>query len=77
MKNQNQNCFPSSEPNFVRPNISFENNKVKVVEIQRSKGYSTRKSLNLAKLEKVIKLIKDIKKPFSVCDSFPIIPCYL
>ena len=40
----------------------IRNNKVKVVEIQRSKGYSTRKSLNLAKLEKVIKLIKDIDK---------------
>ena len=40
----------------------IRNNKVKVVEIQRSKGYSTRKSLNLAKLEKVIKLIKNIDK---------------
>ncbi len=34
--------------------------KVKVVEIQRSKGYSTRKSLSIEKLEKVIKLIKQI-----------------
>lgn len=34
--------------------------KVKVVEIQRSKGYSTRKSLDLAKVGKVIKLIKEI-----------------
>ena len=34
--------------------------KVKVVEIQRSKGYSTRKSLGLDKVEKVIKLIKEI-----------------
>lgn len=38
----------------------ISHNKVKVVEIQRSKGYSTRKSLSLDKLEKVIKLIKDI-----------------
>lgn len=38
------------------------NNKVKVVEIQRSKGYSTRKSLGLDKLGKVIKLIKNIDK---------------
>ena len=37
-------------------------NKVKVVEIQRSKGYSTRKSLSLEKLGKVIKLIKNIDK---------------
>ena len=34
--------------------------KVKVVEIQRSKGYSTRKSLDLIKVGKVIKLIKEI-----------------
>lgn len=38
----------------------LENNKVKVIEIQRSKGYSTRKSLDLQKVEKVIKLIKGI-----------------
>lgn len=33
--------------------------KPKVIEIQRSKGYSTRKSLTIEKLEKVIKLIKE------------------
>ena len=38
----------------------ISNNKVKVVEIQRSKGYSTRKSLSLDKLSKVISLIKNI-----------------
>lgn len=38
----------------------LKNNKVKVIEIQRSKGYSTRKSLTIEKLEKVIKLIKEI-----------------
>ncbi|MBR6948970.1 MAG: methionine gamma-lyase family protein [Bacilli bacterium] len=38
------------------------NNKVKVIEIQRSKGYSTRKSLTIEKVEKVIKFIKDIDK---------------
>ena len=35
-------------------------NKVKVIEIQRSKGYSTRKSISIEKIEKVIKLIKEI-----------------
>ena len=35
-------------------------NKVKVIEIQRSKGYSTRKSLTIDKLKKVIKFIKGI-----------------
>ena len=38
----------------------LNNNKVKVVEIQRSKGYSTRKSLSLEKIGRVIKLIKKI-----------------
>ena len=36
------------------------NNKVKVIEIQRSKGYSTRKSISLSKIEKVVKVIKEI-----------------
>ena len=35
---------------------------IKVIEIQRSKGYSTRESLCIDKLEKVIKLIKNINK---------------
>ena len=38
----------------------LKNNKVKVIEIQRSKGYSTRKSIGIDKVEKVIKLIKSI-----------------
>lgn len=38
----------------------LKNNKVKLIEIQRSKGYSTRKSITIDKLEKVIKLIKEI-----------------
>ncbi len=33
---------------------------IKVVEIQRSKGYSTRKSISIEKLSKVIAFIKDI-----------------
>lgn len=36
--------------------------KVKVIEIQRSKGYSTRKSLIIEKLERIIKKIKKIDK---------------
>ena len=35
---------------------------IKVIEIQRSKGYSTRESLTIDKLERVIKLIKEINK---------------
>ena len=38
------------------------NKKIKVIEIQRSKGYSTRKSINIDKLSKVIKYIKEIDK---------------
>ena len=36
------------------------NNNVKVIEIQRSKGYSTRKSISLSKIEKVVKVIKEV-----------------
>lgn len=38
----------------------LKNHKVKVIEIQRSKGYSTRKSISIEKVEKVISLIKSI-----------------
>lgn len=38
----------------------LKQNKVKVIEIQRSKGYSTRKSITIDKLEKVISFIKEI-----------------
>ncbi len=38
----------------------LNSNKVKVIEIQRSKGYSTRDSLGIEKLRKVINLIKNI-----------------
>ena len=44
----------------------LKKNKVKVIEIQRSKGYSTRKSLSIERLEKVIKLIKSIDKDIIV-----------
>ncbi len=40
----------------------LKNNKVKLIEIQRSKGYSTRKSLSIEKVEKVIKEIRTIDK---------------
>ena len=44
----------------------LKNNKVKVIEIQRSIGYSTRRSISIEKLEKVIKLIKSIDKDIIV-----------
>lgn len=49
---------------FAYENIKefISNNMVKVVEIQRSKGYSTRKSISIEKVQKVIELIKSIDK---------------
>ncbi len=40
----------------------LKENKVKVIEIQRSKGYSTRKSISIEKIKKIIKTIKNIDK---------------
>lgn len=52
--------------NYIKIKEYLTNNKVKVIEIQRSKGYSTRKSLSIEKLERVIKLIKEIDKDIIV-----------
>lgn len=38
------------------------NNKIKLIEIQRSKGYSTRKSISIEKIEKIIKEIRKVDK---------------
>ena len=38
----------------------LKSKKIKLIEIQRSKGYSTRKSLTISKLENVIKKIREI-----------------
>ena len=40
----------------------LKKNKVKLIEIQRSKGYSTRKSITLDKVEKAIKAIREVDK---------------
>lgn len=39
---------------------TLKNKKIKVIEIQRSKGYSTRKSITIESLKKVISFIKKI-----------------
>ena len=39
---------------------TLKNKKIKVIEIQRSKGYSTRKSITMESLKKVISFIKKI-----------------
>ena len=36
--------------------------KIKLIEIQRSRGYSTRKSLSIEKIEKAIKAIREVDK---------------
>ena len=38
----------------------LKDKKIKVIEIQRSRGYSTRESISISKLKKVIKFIKNI-----------------
>lgn len=40
----------------------LKNNKVKLIEIQRSKGYSTRKSITIEKIEKVVNKIREVDK---------------
>ena len=40
----------------------LKNKKIKLIEIQRSKGYSTRASLTVDKVEKVIKSIREVDK---------------
>lgn len=47
---------------FDYPQIEefLKNNKVKVIEIQRSKGYSLRKTISIEQLEKVIQTIRKV-----------------
>lgn len=52
--------------NYEKIEEYLKNNKVKLIEIQRSKGYSTRKSISIEKVEKVVKLIKEIDKDIIV-----------
>lgn len=48
--------------NYEKIEQTLKTKKIKVIEIQRSKGYSTRKSITIEKLEKVIRFIKNIDK---------------
>ena len=49
---------------FDIPSIQeyLKSHKVKVIEIQRSKGYSTRKSLTIDKVERVVKAIREVDR---------------
>lgn len=44
----------------IQERLSNISSKIKLVEIQRSRGYSLRESISLEKIEKVIKAIRDI-----------------
>ena len=50
----------NNEFNMVKIEEVLKTKKIKLIEIQRSKGYSTRKSITIEKLEKVIQLIKKV-----------------
>ncbi len=49
-----------NEFDYERIKETLQNNNIKLIEIQRSKGYSTRKSITISSLEKIIKYIKNI-----------------
>jgi cystathionine beta-lyase family protein involved in aluminum resistance len=48
--------------NYDKIQERLQQSKVKLIEIQRSKGYSTRKSITIEQLEKVIKCIRQVDK---------------
>ena len=52
----------NDEFNYEEIEKRLKKSFVKVITIQRSKGYSTRKSISIEKLEKIIKFIKEISK---------------
>lgn len=72
--NDNKSSLKSFNVNYMEVNLIdndfdydkirevLKNNKIKLIEIQRSKGYSTRESLSIDKLEKVIKTIREVDK---------------
>lgn len=51
-----------NEFNYEKIEERLKQGKIKVIEIQRSKGYSARKSITIEQLEKVIKHIRKIDK---------------
>ena len=46
--------------NYLEIEKYLRNNKVKVIEIQRSRGYSDRKAISINDLEKIVKFIRNI-----------------
>ena len=60
--NYDQVDLVNDDFNYDEIKEKLTENKIKLIEIQRSKGYSTRKSITIDKLEKVIKFIREIDK---------------
>ncbi|MBQ6841477.1 MAG: methionine gamma-lyase family protein [Bacilli bacterium] len=58
--NYDQIDLINNDFDYEKIKMYLESNAVKLIEIQRSKGYSTRKSLTIDKIEKVVKLIKEV-----------------
>lgn len=58
----NQIDLLNNDFNYQEIRKYLTNNKVKLIEIQRSKGYSTRKSITVNQVEKAIKEIRKINK---------------
>ena len=52
----------NNEFNWKEIETYLKNHKVKVIEIQRSRGYADRKAISIAELQKVVKFIKKIQK---------------
>ena len=60
--NYDQVDLVNDDFNYDEIKEKLTENKIKLIEIQRSKGYSTRKSITIDKLEMVIKFIREIDK---------------
>lgn len=48
--------------NYEKIQERLKKSKIKLIEIQRSKGYSTRKSITIEQVEKVVKCIREVDK---------------
>lgn len=60
--NYEQIDLVDNEFNYKKIKETLKNKKIKVIEIQRSRGYSSRKAITINQLEKVIKIIREIDK---------------
>ena len=60
--NYDQVDLVNDDFDYVGIQERLKKSKVKLIEIQRSKGYSTRKSVTIKQLEKVVKAIREVDK---------------